>query len=231
VLSESDAFGLVTFARTAMAFQPAMVSGTREWRDKAHAFLIQVESGGGTELATGFHEAAKLLEGVGGDILIFTDGEVSGTEKILADARSAGVRLHCLGIGSASQDRFLALLARETGGVSRFVTPRARVDLSAVDLFAFIGRPVASGLKAGANVKLLGMRRPFTLAILTAMLTTAAELNHFYRVIDHETYSAIEGSDFLKSEFAAFEKRRVPPCQLSWLLTPTCHYFPGEGEL
>jgi len=45
------------------------------------------------------------------------------------------------------------------------------------------------------------------LATLTAMLTTAAELNHFYRVIDHETYSAIEGSDFLKSEFAAFEKR------------------------
>jgi GNAT superfamily N-acetyltransferase len=51
------------------------------------------------------------------------------------------------------------------------------------------------------------MRRLLALAILTAMLTTAAELNHFYRVIDHETYSAIEGCDFLKSEFAAFEKR------------------------
>jgi len=153
VLSESDSFGLVTFARTAMALQPAMVSGTREWRDKAHVFLMQVESGGGTELAMGFLEAAKLLEGVGGDILIFTDGQVSGTEKILADARSAGVRLHCLGIGSASQDRFLALLARETGGVSRFVTPRERVDLSAVDLFASVGRPVVSGLKAGANIQ------------------------------------------------------------------------------
>jgi hypothetical protein len=78
---------------------------------------------------------------------------VSGTERILADARSAGVRLHCLGIGSASQDRFLALLARETGGVSRFVTPRERVDLSALDLFASVGRLVASRLKAGANVQ------------------------------------------------------------------------------
>ena len=63
------------------------------------------------------------------------------------------MRLHCLGIGSASQDRFLALLARETGGISRFVGPRERVDLPAVDLFASLGRPVASGLKAGANIQ------------------------------------------------------------------------------
>jgi hypothetical protein len=42
----------------------------------------------------------------------------------------------------------LSLLARETGGISRFVTARERVDLAAVDLFASMGRPVASGLKA-----------------------------------------------------------------------------------
>jgi Ca-activated chloride channel family protein len=153
VLSEADSFGLVVFDNEAAAFQPALAPGTRESRDKAREFLAQVSARGGTELAGGFLEAAKLLEREGGDILIFTDGQVSGTEKILAEARSAGVRLHCLGIGSASQDRFLALLARETGGVSRFVTPRERVDLAAVDLFASVGRPVASGLKVGVNVQ------------------------------------------------------------------------------
>jgi Ca-activated chloride channel homolog len=153
VLTETDSFGLVAFDNEVLTFQPALVSGTRELRDQAHDFLMRVDARGGTELARGFLEAAKLLEGGGGDILILTDGQVAGSEKILADARSAGVRLHCLGIGSASQDRFLALLARETGGVSRFVTPRERVDLSAVDLFASIGRPVASGLKAGANIQ------------------------------------------------------------------------------
>lgn len=152
-LSQTDSFGLVAFDNEALIFQPALVSGTREERDKAHNFLMQVDAHGGTELTKGFLEAAKLLQGGGGDILIFTDGQVSGTEKILADARPAGVRLHCLGIGSASQDRFLALLARETGGVSRFVTPRERVDLSAVDLFASIGRPIASELKAGGNIQ------------------------------------------------------------------------------
>ncbi len=153
VLSESDAFGLVAFDNVAEEFQPALLPATRDVREKARAFLGQVEARGGTELVTGFLAAAKILEGAGGDVLIMTDGQVSGTEKILESARSAGVRLHCLGIGSASQDRFLTLLARETGGVSRFVTPRERVDLSAVDLFASIGRPVASGVKAGARIQ------------------------------------------------------------------------------
>jgi hypothetical protein len=57
---------------------------------------------------------------------------VFGPEQILATAREVGAHLHCLGLGSASQDRFLTLLARETGGVSRFLTPRERVDLEAV---------------------------------------------------------------------------------------------------
>jgi hypothetical protein len=153
VLSETDSFGLVAFGTAVSMFRPALVSATRELRDQAHEFLMQVNAQGGTALSKGIFEAAKLLKGGGGDILILTDGQVFGTEQILADARAAGVRLHCLGIGSASQDRFPALLARETGGVSRFVTPRERVDLSAVDLFASVGRPVVSGLKAGANIQ------------------------------------------------------------------------------
>ncbi len=152
-LSESDSFGLAAFSTNTVMFRPTLVSGTRDMRNEAQKFLTQVEAGGGTELAAGFLQASALLDGKGGDVLILTDGQVSGTEQILALARTAGVRLHCLGIGSASQDRFLSLLARETGGVSRFVSARERVDLSAVDLFASIGRPIASGLTAGANIQ------------------------------------------------------------------------------
>jgi Ca-activated chloride channel family protein len=152
-LSETDSFGLVAFDNQVEMFQRTLAPATRELRDKARKFLTQVEARGGTELAEGFLKAAKLLKGGGGDVLILTDGQVFGTEDILKDARSAGVRLHWLGIGCASQDRFLALLARETGGISRFMTPRERVDLSAVDLFASVGRPVASELKAGENIQ------------------------------------------------------------------------------
>jgi Ca-activated chloride channel family protein len=129
-----------------------MLSGSRENRDRARQFLTRVDARGGTDLATGVEAAARML-GEGGDILVLTDGQVAGTEQILAQAGATGSRLFCLGIGSASQDRFLTLLSRETGGVGRFVTPRERVDLSAVDLFASMSRPVASGLQAGPDVQ------------------------------------------------------------------------------
>jgi Ca-activated chloride channel family protein len=151
-LTEEDSFGLMLFDDRVEAMRPALVLANREQRERARAFLQHADARGGTELAQGVHQAARMLGGEG-DILIITDGQVFGTEKILAEARATGVRLSCLGIGSASQDRFLSLLARGTGGVSRFVTARERVDLSAVDLFASIGRPVAAGLKAGGNVQ------------------------------------------------------------------------------
>jgi len=151
-LSEADTFGLVAFDDQIETLDGAMLAGTRANREKARSFLDQVSARGGTELATGFTEAARILHG-GGDVLILTDGQVAGTEQILAQARAASIRIHCLGIMSASQDRFLTLLARETGGVSRSVTANERVDLAAVDLFASIGRPVASGVKCTSNVQ------------------------------------------------------------------------------
>src|SRR5208282_2610905 len=119
----------------------------RRNRDEAGKFLAAIQARGGTELAQAVAAAVKLLGHSAGEILVITDGQVFGTEQILGGVRAGGVRLHCLGIGSASQDRFLTLLARETGGVCRFVTPRERVDLAAVDLFASIGRPIVSELE------------------------------------------------------------------------------------
>ena len=146
-LSKEDAFGVVAFDNEVECLAKQLMDGSRDSRDAAWKFLKTVEARGGTELAAGFLAAAKLLGKDGGDVLVLTDGQVSGTETILAKARAAGIRIHCLGIGSASQDRFLTLLARETGGVSRFLTARERVDMAAVELFASIGRPVAQGIK------------------------------------------------------------------------------------
>ena len=116
--------------------------------------------GAARKLASGVRAAAKILSSGGaGDIFLVTDGQVFGTEDILSQTRSTGIRIHCLGIGSASQDRFLALLARETGGVNRFVTPRERVDGAALDLFASVKQPRATNLRvtpqsvADANIE------------------------------------------------------------------------------
>jgi hypothetical protein len=42
---------------------------------------------------------------------------------------------------------------------------------------------------------------------VSAMAAENTQLNHFYVVLDHETYAAIEANAFLKKEFASFEKR------------------------
>jgi len=147
-LAEDDEFGIIAFDDRVEEFGSGLHKGDKASRDAAQRFLDSVDARGGTELAAAVSAAVKVLGGTAGDVLIMTDGQVAGTENILSVARAGGVRLHCLGIGSASQDRFLTLLARETGGVCRFLTPRERIDLPAVELFASLGRPVASEVKA-----------------------------------------------------------------------------------
>lgn len=151
-LTAEDQFGIVAFDDLVEQFRPKLVPANKQNRDDVSVFLQNTPARGGTELAQGVEAAARLLNGAG-DIMILTDGQVAGTEEILARARATGLRLHCLGIGSASQDRFLALLARETGGVGRFVTPEERVDLAAVSLFASVGRAVAENLQTDRPVQ------------------------------------------------------------------------------
>jgi len=141
-LSEEDRFGVVCFDNQVERVSASLLAGDKPGREKAAAFLRDIDAHGGTELAAGLRAATEILTG-GGDILLLTDGQVMGTETIIGEAKAAGIRIHCLGIGSASQDRFLALLASQTGGLSRMVTPRERVDMAAMELFSTGGRPVA----------------------------------------------------------------------------------------
>ncbi|MDI9369568.1 MAG: VIT and VWA domain-containing protein [Synergistota bacterium] len=143
-LRPEDQFGIVAFGSSAHALAPHLLPGTIENREKAAAFLSRAGGLGGTELLGGLTAAMEVFGEASGDIFLLTDGQVFAGSEIMAGMRDRGFRVHCLGIGSASQDRFLALLARETGGVSRFMTPRERVDMAALELFASVGRPVAN---------------------------------------------------------------------------------------
>ncbi len=145
-LSPSDKFGIVVFDHEVEKFKRKLAPADRKNRNRARQFLTTQEARGGTELRQALLKAGALFDEPGGDLLVVTDGQVFETESILKAAREMGHRLHVLGIGSASQDRFLSLLARETGGISRFLTARERVDLGALELFASIGNPVAEEL-------------------------------------------------------------------------------------
>jgi Ca-activated chloride channel family protein len=155
---EADRFGLVAFDNQVESFHPSLMEATKQNREAAKKFLDGIDARGGTELATGLEAAAAILKSTKspedtepGDIMIFTDGQVFATEEVLERVRSTGARVHSLGIGSASQDRFLSFLAAHSGGVSRFMTPSERVDLAALELFAAISSPVAQDVKAGID--------------------------------------------------------------------------------
>jgi Ca-activated chloride channel family protein len=145
-LSEEDRFGIVAFDDRIDVFQNKLVKGSIVHREKATDFMQSITARGGTELLLGIQSAMEILDGQG-DIMVLTDGQVLASEEIINQITQDGVRLHCLGIGSASQDRFLTLLSRRTGGISSFITPRERVDLASLKLFSSIKNPVAENVK------------------------------------------------------------------------------------
>lgn len=142
-LQENDHFWFGAFSNTVQTLSPNLLPATPENRNKALQFLDGVHPSGGTELASGILTAARL-SGPGTDLIIITDGQVYATDAVVQWARAAGLRVHCLGIGSAGQDRFLTLLARETGGVTRSIVPWGKVEQAALQLIEAISRASAS---------------------------------------------------------------------------------------
>ena len=150
-LGAKDQIGFVAFDDHSDVFRPSLELADQPTRNTLKDFLSAVDARGGTELRTGIKIAVGILGKEGGDIFLVTDGEVSGTEDILATTKGVKVRIHSLGINSSSQDRFLTLISRQTGGVSRFVTPNERVDVAALELFAATGTSVASNIRVSAE--------------------------------------------------------------------------------
>lgn len=146
-LSEEDSFSLIAFDDTVKLFSQTLLPGSDKNREELKRFLGCIQANGGTELANGIKQAAAMLGEGGGDIMLITDGQVMGGEEILKAVSKLPVRIHCLGIGSASQDRFLSTFARQTQGQCTFLTPRERIDTAAVRLFGSICAPIATGVK------------------------------------------------------------------------------------
>jgi len=148
-LREGDAFALVAFDTETERFAgpEGLLPATRENVEQGRRFLERIEAGGGTEILRGLARGAELLGEAGGDLLLVTDGQVHGTEEVVAGMARRGVRVHALGIGSAARDRFLEGLARATGGTSRAVGPREDVAAAVRELFAATGALVAEDLR------------------------------------------------------------------------------------
>lgn len=158
-LDPADEFGIVLFDDASHKFHTSLVPATDANRAKAVKFLQQMHTVGGTQLMQGLGETVNVLGGPGGDIFLITDGEVFETGPIIEQMAASGTRVHTLGINTASQDRFLASLARRTGGTSMMVNPSEDVAAKAMSLFATSKAPLLTDVtvlvngKGGASAK------------------------------------------------------------------------------
>lgn len=146
-LDAKDEFGIVAFDNTPEIFHDVMVEATSQHRKVADKFLSQIDARGGTELALGLAEGIRVLDGEG-DILLITDGDVWNTGQVIEAMAKCKAKVHVLGVGDATQDRFLSSLARRTGGVQRMVTASEDVAGAAMELFNAVGTPVRRKVKA-----------------------------------------------------------------------------------
>lgn len=103
--------------------------------------------------------ATRVLGGPGGDVVVLTDGEVFQTGPIIEHMAASQSRVHVLGIGTASQHRFMAQLARRTHGVCEMVPPSGDVGLAGLKLFNQVKEPVLHDPKVtvdGTDITNLG---------------------------------------------------------------------------
>jgi len=140
-LQSIDQFGLLAFDHNVSVFHEQMAEASDSNRTEAIRFLNGIQSGGTTELSTALAAAVQILGGPGGDVFLITDGEVWETGPIIEQAAACGSRIHVLGVGEASQDRFLASLARRTGGVQKMVNTTEDVATMALELFNAVRTP------------------------------------------------------------------------------------------
>jgi len=148
-LRPTDEFGMLYFGSNFTKFDDNMAKATDANRKRADKFISHIDANsGGTNLAPALGAAISILGGSGGDIFLMTDGQVFDTGTIIEQCASAGTRVHVLGIGSASQDRFLSSLARRTDGVERMVGVDEDVTATTLELFNSVRQPVRTDVKA-----------------------------------------------------------------------------------
>lgn len=140
-LAPTDEFGLVSFNYTPTLFHDILVQATDANRVTALQFIDRIQAEGGTELEGALAQAVQLLNNQSGDIFLLTDGEVAGTGFAIESMAVSTPRVHILGIGDASQDRFLASLARRTGGIQRMVGASEDVIATGMELFNAVRQP------------------------------------------------------------------------------------------
>lgn len=150
-MRSDDTFNLITFAGSALSFEPASVTNTADNRQRALDFLTRAgNTGGGTEMLTGVAaalDAPKDPERLR-MVLFMTDGYIGNEQQIFESlaAKRRDARVFALGVGS-SVNRFLVEgLARVGRGAATVVGPGEQPTAVVDEFYESIDRPVLTDI-------------------------------------------------------------------------------------
>ena len=147
-LEKADYFSLSRFGSSVEhrsrgmwnAAPPARASAQR-WIDTVSADL------GGTEMAEALKSTIAINHKVKSDILLITDGEISGIDEVIKIAKKSGHRVFVVAIGASPAEAHLRRLALATGGACDFVAPGEDVEPAVLRMFHRLRATQLKGLR------------------------------------------------------------------------------------
>ncbi len=122
-LEPNARFGIVAFGTKFMQFDKELQPANRKNLDMARRWVGYLDNLGGTDINGALELALKLHDGHAMDILLLSDGQDWQAGKSINTAKTMGVRLFSLGIGSAVAEDAIRQMADDTGGACELVAP------------------------------------------------------------------------------------------------------------
>lgn len=126
-LRPGDLFDIIAFGSRHQALFGHPMPADEEHVSQARRFVRRLQANlGGTETGAALEAAwaGHVTQAMPHDLLLITDGQITGWQHIVDRARRSGSRVFTVGVGSASAEAFLSDLARATNAAAEFVSPR-----------------------------------------------------------------------------------------------------------
>jgi len=148
-LSDADEFSITRFGNSYEHFSKQLKPAVNHVRAQALHYLQSTDATmGGTEMEAALNAAAKLPGASDrSDVLLVTDGQIWGVDKLVASAQKSEMRYFIVGVGSSPSHENLTRLAEATGGSYIAVTPGEDIEQAMMEQLARMRQPSAQSAR------------------------------------------------------------------------------------
>ena len=152
-LNPEDTFTIVDFSDAATKLSDKPLANTAANRDKALAYVNNIQANGGTQLMNGIDTVLKLPSAPAGrlrSIVLLTDGLIGDDKYIIGEVQKRlqpGNRLYTFGVGSSTNHFLINRLAEVGRGTSELLSYNEPATEIAQEFFQEINNPVVTNIE------------------------------------------------------------------------------------